>query len=163
MAAGASMIHPNVPAIMITPICPHSLSFRPIVVPAGVELKVCTSTVCNYRMKKSHFIFSVIKKNQCSLCDLSVFIACLFSVDNALSGCQKHSLGVLRWKEETRDLPRRQVRPHTCWSSHLSHTNSMQSQANEAKHADSVMDNKFNWSSSCLNTCRLCYVTLSTC
>lgn len=39
-AAGASMIHPNVPAIMITPICPHSLSFRPIVVPAGVELKV---------------------------------------------------------------------------------------------------------------------------
>lgn len=34
------MIHPNVPAIMVTPICPHSLSFRPIVVPAGVELKV---------------------------------------------------------------------------------------------------------------------------
>lgn len=40
VAAGASMIHPNVPAIMITPICPHSLSFRPIVVPAGVELQV---------------------------------------------------------------------------------------------------------------------------
>ncbi|XP_076680523.1 NAD kinase isoform X5 [Andrena cerasifolii] len=39
VAAGASMIHPSVPAIMITPICPHSLSFRPIVVPAGVELK----------------------------------------------------------------------------------------------------------------------------
>lgn len=34
------MIHPNVPAIMVTPICPHSLSFRPIVVPAGVELMV---------------------------------------------------------------------------------------------------------------------------
>ncbi|KAL4221624.1 hypothetical protein ACF0H5_019881 [Mactra antiquata] len=43
VAAGASMIHPNVPAIMITPICPHSLSFRPIVVPAGVELKVSLS------------------------------------------------------------------------------------------------------------------------
>ncbi|KAM9244106.1 NAD kinase isoform 2-T2 [Dugong dugon] len=42
-AAGASMIHPNVPAIMITPICPHSLSFRPIVVPAGVELKITLS------------------------------------------------------------------------------------------------------------------------
>ena len=41
VAAGASMIHPSVPAIMVTPICPHSLSFRPIVVPAGVELKVC--------------------------------------------------------------------------------------------------------------------------
>ncbi|XP_066907977.1 NAD kinase isoform X9 [Halyomorpha halys] len=40
VAAGASMIHPSVPAIMVTPICPHSLSFRPIVVPAGVELKL---------------------------------------------------------------------------------------------------------------------------
>uniref|UniRef100_A0A8C5MZ92 NAD(+) kinase n=1 Tax=Leptobrachium leishanense TaxID=445787 RepID=A0A8C5MZ92_9ANUR len=30
-------------AIMITPICPHSLSFRPIVVPAGVELKIMLS------------------------------------------------------------------------------------------------------------------------
>lgn len=43
VAAGASMIHPSVPAIMVTPICPHSLSFRPIVVPAGVELKVAIS------------------------------------------------------------------------------------------------------------------------
>ncbi|XP_043087967.1 NAD kinase isoform X2 [Puntigrus tetrazona] len=43
VAAGASMIHPNVPAIMITPICPHSLSFRPIIVPAGVELKIMLS------------------------------------------------------------------------------------------------------------------------
>ncbi|KAK2500591.1 hypothetical protein MC885_019181, partial [Smutsia gigantea] len=42
-AAGASMVHPNVPAVMITPICPHSLSFRPIVVPAGVELKIMLS------------------------------------------------------------------------------------------------------------------------
>ncbi|XP_077998299.1 NAD kinase-like isoform X3 [Glandiceps talaboti] len=43
-AAGAAMCHPNVPAILITPICPHSLSFRPIVVPAGVELKVMVPT-----------------------------------------------------------------------------------------------------------------------
>merc|ERR1712004_106975 len=43
VAAGASMIHPSVPAVMVTPICPHSLSFRPIVVPAGVELKITVS------------------------------------------------------------------------------------------------------------------------
>lgn len=42
-AAGASMVHPNVPAIVIAPICPHSLSFRPIIVPAGVEIKVMVS------------------------------------------------------------------------------------------------------------------------
>lgn len=40
VAAGASMIHPNVPCILVTPICPHSLSFRPIVLPAGVEIKI---------------------------------------------------------------------------------------------------------------------------
>nr|XP_002131025.1 NAD kinase-like [Ciona intestinalis] len=43
VAAGASMVHPNVPAIMVTPICPHSLSFRPIIVPAGAELKFTVS------------------------------------------------------------------------------------------------------------------------
>jgi len=42
-AAGASMVHPSVPAIMVTPICPHSLSFRPFIVPAGVELKISVS------------------------------------------------------------------------------------------------------------------------
>ncbi|CAK8698438.1 NAD kinase-like [Clavelina lepadiformis] len=43
VAAGASMVHPNVPAIMVTPICPHSLSFRPIIVPPGAELKFALS------------------------------------------------------------------------------------------------------------------------
>ena len=28
VAAGGSMVHPNVPAILFTPICPHSLSFK---------------------------------------------------------------------------------------------------------------------------------------
>lgn len=41
MAAGASMCHPSVQSTIIAPICPHSLSFRPIVVPMGVELKIC--------------------------------------------------------------------------------------------------------------------------
>ena len=40
MAAGASLVHPSVPGIVLTPVCPHSLSFRPIVLPADVELKI---------------------------------------------------------------------------------------------------------------------------
>ncbi|CAD7703844.1 unnamed protein product [Ostreobium quekettii] len=42
VAAGGSMVHPNVPAMLITPICPHSLTFRPVVLPdyADVELKI---------------------------------------------------------------------------------------------------------------------------
>eukprot|EP00899_Mesostigma_viride_P008950 jgi/Mesvir1/18056/Mv09370-RA.1 len=42
VAAGGSMVHPNVPCILFTPICPHSLSFRPVILPdsANVQLKV---------------------------------------------------------------------------------------------------------------------------
>lgn len=42
-AAGGSMVHPSVPGILLTPVCPHSLSFRPVIVPAGVELKITLS------------------------------------------------------------------------------------------------------------------------
>lgn len=43
VAAGASMVHPSVAGILVTPVCPHSLSFRPIILPAGVELKIVVS------------------------------------------------------------------------------------------------------------------------
>ncbi|KAI0557307.1 adenylate kinase [Gracilaria domingensis] len=40
MSAGGSMVHPSVPAILFTPICPHSLSFRPIVFPDSAKLRI---------------------------------------------------------------------------------------------------------------------------
>jgi len=40
VAAGGSMVHPNVPAILFTPVCPHSLSFRPVVLPDYAELEL---------------------------------------------------------------------------------------------------------------------------
>ena len=40
LSTGASLVHPGVPGVVLTPICPHSLSFRPIVLPAAAELKV---------------------------------------------------------------------------------------------------------------------------
>lgn len=50
VAAGGSMVHPHVPAILVTPICPHSLTFRPVILPdyADVELKVDES---GFRLK----------------------------------------------------------------------------------------------------------------
>jgi len=39
LSAGASIIHPLVPGIIFTPICPHTLSFRPVVFPDCVQLK----------------------------------------------------------------------------------------------------------------------------
>lgn len=40
VSAGGSMVHPNVPAILMTPICPHTLSFRPVIFPDSVELEL---------------------------------------------------------------------------------------------------------------------------
>ncbi|KAI3434837.1 hypothetical protein D9Q98_002892 [Chlorella vulgaris] len=53
VAAGGSMVHPSVPAILFTPICPHSLNFRPVILPdyADLELRIaddarCSAIVC---------------------------------------------------------------------------------------------------------------------
>ncbi|KAI9074865.1 hypothetical protein K1719_043173 [Acacia pycnantha] len=40
LAAGGSMVHPQVPGILFTPVCPHSLSFRPLILPEHVSVRV---------------------------------------------------------------------------------------------------------------------------
>jgi NAD+ kinase len=40
LSAGGPIIHPRVPAILVTPICPHTLSFRPLAVPATSSVSV---------------------------------------------------------------------------------------------------------------------------
>ncbi|RDA83790.1 hypothetical protein CP532_5197 [Ophiocordyceps camponoti-leonardi (nom. inval.)] len=40
LSAGGSLVHPDIPAILLTPICPHSLSFRPMVLSDTMELRV---------------------------------------------------------------------------------------------------------------------------
>jgi NAD+ kinase len=41
LSAGGSLVHPGIPALLISPICPHTLSFRPMLLPDGMELRVC--------------------------------------------------------------------------------------------------------------------------
>jgi NAD kinase len=38
LSAGGSIVNYGIPCILITPICPHSLSFRPLVVPDSVKI-----------------------------------------------------------------------------------------------------------------------------
>lgn len=40
LSAGGPILHPQVPAIVLTPICPHTLSFRPLAVPATSSIEV---------------------------------------------------------------------------------------------------------------------------
>ena len=42
LSAGGPLVHPNVPAMVITPICPHSLSNRPLVIPLSELVEVET-------------------------------------------------------------------------------------------------------------------------
>jgi len=53
MAAGGSVVHPAAPAILVTPICPHVLSFRSMIFPDHVVLRCyvpsdARSTACVY-------------------------------------------------------------------------------------------------------------------
>lgn len=43
LSAGGPLVYPSVNAIMVTPICPHTLSFRPILLPDSMTLKVRVS------------------------------------------------------------------------------------------------------------------------
>ena len=40
LSAGGSIVHPAVPSMVFTPICPHTLSFRSMIFPDSVTLKV---------------------------------------------------------------------------------------------------------------------------
>ena len=39
LSAGGPMVHPSANAMVFTPVCPHSLSFRPMIFPDSAELK----------------------------------------------------------------------------------------------------------------------------
>jgi NAD+ kinase len=41
LSAGGPLTHPSIPGMVLTPICPHTLSFRPMVLSDTLLLKVC--------------------------------------------------------------------------------------------------------------------------
>ena len=45
LAAGGPIIHPSTKSFVLTPICPHSLTHRPFVLPNDYNLKIKTSSI----------------------------------------------------------------------------------------------------------------------
>ena len=41
LSAGGPLTHPSIPGILLTPICPHTLSFRPMILSDTVLLRIC--------------------------------------------------------------------------------------------------------------------------
>ena len=44
LSAGGPIIHPEMAALLIAPICPHTLTMRPLVVPAGARVELSLTT-----------------------------------------------------------------------------------------------------------------------
>lgn len=47
LSAGGPVLAPSLEAIAITPICPHTLTARPLVVPAGEKITISTCDACS--------------------------------------------------------------------------------------------------------------------
>lgn len=44
MSTGASLCHPSIQAITLSAICPHTLTFRPLVLPNNAEITICLNS-----------------------------------------------------------------------------------------------------------------------
>lgn len=47
LSAGGPVVSPDLEAIVIVPICPHTLTSRPLVIPADDEIKITSCKTCN--------------------------------------------------------------------------------------------------------------------
>ncbi|MBS4760528.1 MAG: NAD(+)/NADH kinase [Clostridium sp.] len=52
LSAGGPVVAPGLDAVVIVPICPHTLTARPLVIPASEEIKITSCKTCN-RLKMS--------------------------------------------------------------------------------------------------------------
>ena len=47
LSAGGPVVHPKLDAIIIVPICPHTLNARPLVIPANEKIQITSCKTCN--------------------------------------------------------------------------------------------------------------------
>ena len=56
LSAGGSIVHPKVSAVLVSPICPHSLTSRPLVLPEDFEIKLVIATADKGKQANSVFL-----------------------------------------------------------------------------------------------------------
>ena len=72
LSAGGPMVAPSVPGTLLTPIAPHSLSFRPLVVPESSEIEIHLPPSARSHARYDHHL-------------LEFACGCLFSIFSAYS------------------------------------------------------------------------------
>ena len=93
LAAGGPIVSPDTSAIIITPICPHSLSERPIILPSHKSLKV------KVNKKNPDILLSIDGLESVNLIpEDEIFISCLGENKNLVQYSQKSYFDLLRNK-----------------------------------------------------------------
>jgi NAD+ kinase len=74
LSAGGPIIFPSVPTICLTPICPHTLTYRPVLVPETSEVKVhCRGEDASVYLTIDGQIGEPLKKDDCVVCRSSQY------------------------------------------------------------------------------------------
>jgi NAD+ kinase len=93
LAAGGPIVSPDTSAIIITPICPHSLSERPIILPSHKSLKI------KVNKKNPDILLSIDGLESVNLIpEDEIFISCLGKNKNLVQYSQKSYFDLLRNK-----------------------------------------------------------------
>ena len=91
LSAGGPILHNNIDGIILTSICPFSLSFRPIVFPSNIKLRIKNDTShpgCNSIIKMDGYDKGILEDNQyleMSLSDKSIDFIVLKNVEENLN------------------------------------------------------------------------------
>jgi NAD+ kinase len=74
LSAGGPIIFPSVPTICLTPICPHMLTYRPVLVPETSEVEVrCHGEDASVYLTIDGQIGEPLKKDDCVVCRSSQY------------------------------------------------------------------------------------------
>lgn len=90
LSAGGPILHNNIDGIILTSICPFSLSFRPIVFPSNIKLRIKNDTshpFCNSTIKMDGYDKGILEDNQyleMSLSDKSIDFIVLKNIEENL-------------------------------------------------------------------------------
>lgn len=106
LAAGGSLVHSSVSAISVTPICPHTLSFRPIILPDSMELKVMIPR--ESRCSTACLLFDGKFRVEMGKHDYLVISACEYAFPTVMNGNNEYFESVsknLNWNSRKQQKP----------------------------------------------------------